>query len=164
MLGLVDLSVDSHNKYMWQMMELVELTALRDLLVGVPGGTGLSIEQRKRLSIAVELIPNPSVVLMDEPTTGSPTPHQGCPRNKFSFGFCPKVDIPGCRIHTVFVRGLVTHQMPSAGLDSRAAAIVMRVVRNIVDTGRTITCTVHQPSIEIFEVRSTVHAVRARAP
>jgi hypothetical protein len=29
----------------------------------------------------------------------------------------------------------------------------MRVVRNIVDTGRTITCTVHQPSIEIFEVR-----------
>lgn len=39
-----------------------------------------------------------------------------------------------------------------AGLDARAAAIVMRVVRNIVDTGRTITCTVHQPSIEIFEV------------
>ncbi|EIE25913.1 ATP-binding cassette transporter [Coccomyxa subellipsoidea C-169] len=89
-----------------EMMELVELTGLRDLLVGVPGGTGLSVEQRKRLSIAVELIPNPSVVLMDEPTTG---------------------------------------------LDARAAAIVMRVVRNIVDTGRTITCTVHQPSIEIFE-------------
>lgn len=39
-----------------------------------------------------------------------------------------------------------------AGLDARAAAIVMRVVRNIVDTGRTITCTVHQPSIDIFEV------------
>jgi hypothetical protein len=39
------------------------------------------------------------------------------------------------------------------GLDARAAAIVMRVVRNIVDTGRTITCTVHQPSIDIFEVR-----------
>ena len=40
-----------------------------------------------------------------------------------------------------------------AGLDARAAAIVMRVVRNIVDTGRTIACTIHQPAIDIFEVR-----------
>ena len=39
-----------------------------------------------------------------------------------------------------------------AGLDARAAAVVMRVVRNIVDTGRTITCTIHQPSVDIFEV------------
>ena len=38
-----------------------------------------------------------------------------------------------------------------AGLDARAAAIVMRTVRNIVDTGRTIVCTIHQPSIDIFE-------------
>jgi ABC-type multidrug transport system ATPase subunit len=39
-----------------------------------------------------------------------------------------------------------------AGLDARAAAVVMRVVRSIADTGRTITCTIHQPSIDIFEV------------
>lgn len=39
-----------------------------------------------------------------------------------------------------------------AGLDARAAAVVMRVMRNIADTGRTITCTIHQPSIDIFEV------------
>ena len=39
----------------------------------------------------------------------------------------------------------------SAGLDARAAAIVMRTVRNIVNTGRTIVCTIHQPSIDIFE-------------
>ena len=38
-----------------------------------------------------------------------------------------------------------------AGLDARAAAIVMRAVRNIVNTGRTIVCTIHQPSIDIFE-------------
>jgi ABC-type multidrug transport system ATPase subunit len=36
-------------------------------------------------------------------------------------------------------------------LDARAAAIVMRTVRNIVNTGRTIVCTIHQPSIDIFE-------------
>ncbi|KAJ0076376.1 hypothetical protein Patl1_34377 [Pistacia atlantica] len=35
-------------------------------------------------------------------------------------------------------------------LDARAAAIVMRTVRNTVDTGRTVVCTIHQPSIDIF--------------
>ncbi|KAF3602070.1 hypothetical protein F2Q69_00038117 [Brassica cretica] len=40
---------------------------------------------------------------------------------------------------------------PTSGLDSRAAAIVMRTVRNTVDTGRTVVCTIHQPSIDIFE-------------
>ncbi|MCL7028848.1 hypothetical protein MKW94_001942, partial [Papaver nudicaule] len=40
---------------------------------------------------------------------------------------------------------------PTSGLDARAAAIVMRTVRNIVNTGRTIVCTIHQPSTEIFE-------------
>lgn len=36
------------------------------------------------------------------------------------------------------------------GLDSRAAAIVMRAIRNTVDTGRTVVCTIHQPSLAIF--------------
>ncbi|KAK0592153.1 hypothetical protein LWI29_014277 [Acer saccharum] len=40
---------------------------------------------------------------------------------------------------------------PTTGLDARAAAIVMRAVKNVVDTGRTIVCTIHQPSIVIFE-------------
>ncbi|XP_074577986.1 ABC transporter G family member 31 [Curcuma longa] len=89
-----------------EVMELVELTSLSGALVGLPAVNGLSTEQRKRLTIAVELVANPSIVFMDEPTSG---------------------------------------------LDARAAAIVMRTVRNIVDTGRTIVCTIHQPSIDIFE-------------
>ncbi|KAL5776255.1 hypothetical protein ACOSP7_009181 [Xanthoceras sorbifolium] len=40
---------------------------------------------------------------------------------------------------------------PTSGLDARATAIVMRTVRNTVDTGRTVVCTIHQPSIDIFE-------------
>ncbi|KAK6122137.1 hypothetical protein DH2020_044127 [Rehmannia glutinosa] len=64
------------------------------------------IHRTKRLTIAVELVANPSIIFMDEPTSG---------------------------------------------LDARAAAIVMRTVRNTVDTGRTVVCTIHQPSIEIFE-------------
>jgi ABC-type multidrug transport system ATPase subunit len=89
-----------------EVMELVELKPLRDSLVGLPGVNGLSTEQRKRLTIAVELVANPSIIFMDEPTSG---------------------------------------------LDARAAAIVMRTVRNTVNTGRTVVCTIHQPSIDIFE-------------
>ena len=75
-------------------------------MVGIPGTNGLSTEQRMRLTIAVELVSNPSIIFMDEPTSG---------------------------------------------LDARAAAIVMRAVKNVADTGRTVVCTIHQPSIEIFE-------------
>jgi ABC-type multidrug transport system ATPase subunit len=66
----------------------------------------MELVERKRLTIAVELVANPAIIFMDEPTSG---------------------------------------------LDARAAAIVMRTVRNTVDTGRTVVCTIHQPSIDIFE-------------
>lgn len=54
-----------------QVEELVELTPLKKSLVGLPGISGLSVEQRKRLTIAVELVANPSVIFMDEPTSGA---------------------------------------------------------------------------------------------
>jgi ABC-type multidrug transport system ATPase subunit len=100
-----------------EVMELVELKPLRNALVGLPGVNGLSTEQRKRLTIAVELVANPSIIFMDEPTSG---------------------------------------------LDARAAAIVMRTVRNTVDTGRTVVCTIHQPSIDIFEAFDEVSEISHR--
>ncbi|VVB05432.1 unnamed protein product [Arabis nemorensis] len=48
------------------------------------------------------------------------------------------VGIPG-------VNGLTTEQ------HARAAAIVMRDVKNMAETGRTVVCTIHQPGIDIFE-------------
>ena len=39
---------------------------------------------------------------------------------------------------------------PTSGLDARAAAVVVRVIRRVASTGRTIICTVHQPSAEVF--------------
>nr|AGT28053.1 pleiotropic drug resistance transporter 1 [Panax ginseng] len=100
--------VDSTTRKMFvdEVLDLVELNSLKNGLIGLPGVNGLSTEQRKRLTIAVELVANPSIIFMDEPTSG---------------------------------------------LDARAAAIVMRTVRNTVDTGRTVVCTIHQPSIDIFE-------------
>jgi energy-coupling factor transporter ATP-binding protein EcfA2 len=47
---------------------MVRLSALDMLQTGM---YGLSVEQRKRLTIAVELVANPSIVFMDEPTSGA---------------------------------------------------------------------------------------------
>lgn len=46
-------------------MALVELEGLADAAVGVPGQWGLSQEQRKRLTIAVELVANPSLLFFE---------------------------------------------------------------------------------------------------
>lgn len=42
----------------------MELDTIAGALVGIPGASGLSVEQRKRLTIAVELVANPAVVFM----------------------------------------------------------------------------------------------------
>ncbi|MQL82159.1 hypothetical protein Taro_014624 [Colocasia esculenta] len=101
-----NIDTPTRNLFVDDVMNLVELKPLKYAMVGLPGGNGLSAEQRKRLTIAVELVASPSIIFMDEPTTG---------------------------------------------LDARAAAIVIRTVRKTVDTGRTVVCTIHQPSIEIVE-------------
>ncbi|MBA0699835.1 hypothetical protein Goari_001440 [Gossypium aridum] len=100
--------IDSKTKveFVKEVLEIMELNDVKDALAGIPCLSGLSTAQRKRLTIAVELVANPSVIFMDEPTTS---------------------------------------------LDARAAAIVMRAVKNVADTGRTIICTIHQTSIDIFE-------------
>ena len=42
----------------------MELGPLHSALVGVPGVSGLSVEQRKHLTIGVELVANPSIIFM----------------------------------------------------------------------------------------------------
>lgn len=40
---------------------------------------------------------------------------------------------------------------PTSGLDSRGALVVMRAMKRIADTGRTVCSTVHQPSgVRVF--------------
>ncbi|XP_050239633.1 pleiotropic drug resistance protein 3-like isoform X4 [Quercus robur] len=101
-----EIDSDTKARFVEEIIVTIELDGIKDSLVGIPGQSGLSTEQRKRLTIAVELVSNPSIIFMDEPTSG---------------------------------------------LDARAAAIVMRAVKNVVSTGRTTVCTIHQPSIDIFE-------------
>ncbi|ETI46677.1 hypothetical protein F442_08871 [Phytophthora nicotianae P10297] len=39
---------------------------------------------------------------------------------------------------------------PTSGLDARSAKVIMDGVRKVADSGRTIVCTIHQPSSEVF--------------
>ncbi|GIL67171.1 hypothetical protein Vafri_20606 [Volvox africanus] len=66
------LSRSSIRSYVAEVMEVVELGPLAKHAVGAGGavGGGLSTEARKRLTIACELVANPSIVFLDEPTTG----------------------------------------------------------------------------------------------
>jgi ABC-type multidrug transport system ATPase subunit len=95
------------QQYTDQVLEMLELTSLAGAPVGTDGEGGLSFEQRKRLSIAVELAASPSIIFLDEPTSG---------------------------------------------LDSRAALLVVKILRKIANQGRTVVATIHQPSSSVFEM------------
>ena len=56
--------------YVEEVIKVLEMEAYADAIVGVPG-EGLNVEQRKRLTIAVELAAKPALLLfLDEPTSG----------------------------------------------------------------------------------------------
>ena len=57
---------ESMSKFIDQTLDMLELSPIQGFLVGSDDSGGLSFEQRKRLSIAVELVANPSILFLDE--------------------------------------------------------------------------------------------------
>ncbi|CAG2164007.1 unnamed protein product [Oppiella nova] len=84
------------------------LNKCADTMIGAPEvEKGISGGERKRLSIASELLTDPSVMFCDEPTSG---------------------------------------------LDSFMAQNIMDVLREMAASGRTMICTIHQPSSQVFSM------------
>ena len=105
--------------YADEVMQLIELDTIRRNITGMPGVSGLTVEQRKRLSIGVELAGNPSLIFM----------------------VCRLV-----RVHTCGSTLSSTPQdEPTSGIDARSASILMRCIKRTAQLQRTIVCTIHQP-------------------
>ena len=64
-------SVSKEQKYEWaeEVIQMLKMEDFSDAVIGEPG-EGLNLEQRKLLTIGVELASKPDILFLDEPTSG----------------------------------------------------------------------------------------------
>ncbi|KAI7892496.1 ABC-2 type transporter-domain-containing protein [Mucor mucedo] len=66
-----EVPLQEKNDYVEQIIQLLEMDDIGDAQIGEVGaGYGISIEERKRLTIAMELVGKPQLLFLDEPTSG----------------------------------------------------------------------------------------------
>ncbi|GAA5817043.1 hypothetical protein MFLAVUS_010579 [Mucor flavus] len=67
----VEVSKEEKNAYVETILQLLEMEDIGDAQIGsVESGFGISIEERKRLTIGMELVGKPKLLFLDEPTSG----------------------------------------------------------------------------------------------
>jgi ABC-type multidrug transport system ATPase subunit len=106
-LRIANQTEQQRNALVSDLMDKLGITRCADVIVGNELTKGISGGQKKRTSVAMELVTNPSILFVDEATSG---------------------------------------------LDSQTAEDVVRILRDISRTGRTVICTIHQPSFDIFRM------------
>lgn len=113
--------------YIDTILKTMDMEHYADAVIGVPG-EGLNVEQRKRLTIAIEMVAKPELLLF--------------------LGLCLKVILPHEKLSTL--TALFFTDEPTSGLDSQTAWSICTLLRKLADSGQTILCTIHQPSSQIF--------------
>ncbi len=64
-----DVTYKKKEQFVQDVIRVLELEPIADAVVGPPGA-GLSFEELKRVTIGCEVVANPSLIFLDEPTTG----------------------------------------------------------------------------------------------
>ncbi|ORZ21210.1 ABC-2 type transporter-domain-containing protein [Absidia repens] len=66
-----EVPVEDKNEYVETILTLLEMEDIADAQIGdVEAGFGISVEERKRLTIGMELVGKPKLLFLDEPTSG----------------------------------------------------------------------------------------------
>ncbi|KAI9499206.1 ABC-2 type transporter-domain-containing protein [Zychaea mexicana] len=66
-----DVPKEEKDAYVEQIITLLEMEDIADCQIGeVEHGVGISVEERKRLTIGMELVAKPKLLFLDEPTSG----------------------------------------------------------------------------------------------
>lgn len=114
-------------QYVDHIIDVLELAACQDTIIGDYIKRGLSGGEKKRANIACELLTNPSLMLLDVRITVSS--------------------------QKTLSREMIMFQEPTSGLDSHAAMSLMQTLkRYAVNEGKTVVVTLHQPSSQIFHL------------
>ena len=150
-LRLAQMSAADRYSRVEYLIKTLGLSHCANTRVGRPLQRGLSGGERKRTSIGYELVTNPSLIFLDEPTSGLDRYVCGrhAPAAPGERGFESKKK--ESRIHPPRAR----HGVPAWGAVARVDASytaysVIELLKKLAAQGRTIVCTIHQPSSEIF--------------
>lgn len=66
-----EVSVAEKDNYVEEIIHILEMENIADAMIGTTeSGLGISVEERKRLTIGVELVAKPKLLFLDEPTSG----------------------------------------------------------------------------------------------
>ncbi|KAF9180169.1 hypothetical protein BGZ51_006283 [Haplosporangium sp. Z 767] len=66
-----EVSEEEKDAYVNEIIRILEMEDIADAMIGTTeSGLGISVEERKRLTIGVELVAKPKLLFLDEPTSG----------------------------------------------------------------------------------------------
>lgn len=121
------ISKDAKNVLVDNIIRDLDIVACADNRIGDETHKGCSGGEKRRVSIGVQMLANPSVLFCDEPTTGE-----------------------------IFTSTMRRSMLMFTGLDAHSAFQTMKVLKSLATNGRTVITSIHSPRSEIWAMFDNV--------